>query len=391
MLFIDGVQVTAEEVSQRFNVPLEKIRKAPEFVINPERLVSKKSGQSKEMNIPAGKGVMASMFIKEGGKKLQLRYAEAVNQVEKGNKYVDEYAPRKIHFKGLGVVIRDDNEDLMVYMYLHPACAQSPFRSKNSPEKPGWAFKDLEREGEEVMEGVIALNDALQAILSYSGEPLRIIAKGFGIQGVDKQTDKQVQAELSKKAQNPMIGGPVAFLEKINTNDTIFRGLINNGIDRNLFIVKTSGGRKRWTWGASERRGMDIVDLYDNGTPDGQVLIEYILTKISEYYPILMKYQESYVAEKTANDFWAGKDLIDLNKMFSPAFKEQAPIGGGTDETSSEDDIESLQLDKMDLGTDDIDDDFPEKLDIGEETQVPGFLQNLPPAPSRPTQKKSGK
>ena len=87
--------LTIEKCEEMFNIPSKKLFKTPEFVINPKRQ-SSNPGQSHQLSSPAGTQVPANMFVKIANVSYEIRYAETINQIERGDKWVEDYFPRKV-------------------------------------------------------------------------------------------------------------------------------------------------------------------------------------------------------------------------------------------------------------------------------------------------------
>lgn len=388
MIFIDKVAYTAREVAERFGVPYEKLEKTPEFLINPEDIV-RKPGQSAEISIKAGTRVMANIIVRVNGKSIEIRYAESANDRYIGDKLVPEYTPRKITFLGEAQLIEESNMDLAVFMYLHPFNRNSPFRKPTAAYS--WYFKDIEAESAIQMDINTALMESMYEISSLSGEPLRIIAKGFGVTGVLSLPDNAIKSQLIEMAKVD----PVEFNKNIGSQQTQFRGLILNGIDNGLFVVKRRGGTDTWMWGAGQSAGQPIVDIVDKGVSQSDILIEQILYKITEYYPILVNAVKAVGAKANADEYLANTDL-NVKQMFagmSSAPKvPESEFGGGSSETSDVPVDLSGANDNVD--TDDTDDDVtPDEQDSSEnraagdeddDFEIPAFLVEKPkPATTR--------
>lgn len=326
--------VTAEELAERFNIPIEKITKSPEFIINPDRIARKKAGQSREISVPAGSGFFANMFVKIAGKTLEIRYCESINQVEKGDKLVDEYFPRKLQYLGENMLMEADNLDLCVYMFLYPLCKQSPFRN-SIKEKYHWGFKDLEQESEEEMASTNELMNALNAINSYSGESLKVIARSFGFTGVDDTEDIILKANLVKLVQNPNIkNAALEFNKNINSQVHIFRGLSLNAIEKGLFVVSTMGLNEYWAWGEGDRKGQRIVDITNGSVSKNDTLLLHIQNNIQEYYPIIYSANRTMAAKNKTESFFEKQAPIDLNAMFNQ--QSASEFGGSTDDSGED-------------------------------------------------------
>lgn len=331
MFLINKVQHTADEAAEIFGVDLAKIMKKPEFDINEARKGTKKMGQSSEISSPAGTRVPSYFNAKWEGKTIEIRYAESINQTWRGEKLVDEYFPPKVMFEGEAMLLESSDPDKALYFFLHPLQETSPFRDQVK-EKWHWSFKDVAARSKKELDKFSAIRKAFNEVEKLSGEKLKIIAKGMGISGVESMEEIQVKAELSKKVQE----NAELFMQNLNKKEVMFRGLILNGIDRQLFKIKDTYGNKSWIWGAGKFNGSPIVDIVSNSITPVETLITHILSNINFYYSEIMNVTSALNATKAAGDFLEQSDFNLDNVLSNGAqLPPQAPlasIGGGTNE-----------------------------------------------------------
>jgi hypothetical protein len=343
MILIDKKQFTNDEIVELFDLPFNKIEKTPEFDLNEKRKNTKKFGQSKEISSPAGTRVHAFFNVKYigkdtrfNGKTIEIRYAESINQVPMGDKMVDQYYPIKVMFAGEAMLVNSNDIDLALFFYLHPLQETSPFRSQLK-EKFHWSFKDMEARGKVKMAKVNVLREALNEVDALSGEKLKIVAKGFGVAGVDSLEPITIQGELSDMAQR----NPALFLEKIGKKDIMFRGLILNGIDRGLFKTQNIHNNKSWIWGIGQFQGNKIIDIIPGSTPDVDLLVNHIMANINNYYASIIDISTTLNATQVASSYLDKMDF-DLDKALGTQpnsaevdkipVKEETPIGGSTND-----------------------------------------------------------
>lgn len=403
MLIINKKETPIEEVAQMFDVPLKKLRR-PEFDINKERVNTKKIGQSKELCIPAGTRVPAVFTVKHKGMMMEIRYAEGITPKQVGDKMIDEYHPLKVMFKGESMLLDTLEEDLAVYMYLHPLNETSPFRSQVN-EKFHWSFKDLERRGHIQMSQVNDLRDALNLVADLKGAQLKVVAKGMGIPVPEGQADIITQAELSRLAQS----NPTVFVNNIDRKDVLFKGLVFDGVDTGLFTLENGRGGKRWVWGAGPQKGETIVDVVSAVLPENDVLLQHVMSKIETYYGKILNAHKIVNAEKTATAFLDSQDF-DLNSLFnsnddegtstpdnsaaspsgsapfipSESSKKSTPaddlgIGGGTDDDEEDFNLSDEDADDDGQGSESSED---------EDDDIPAFLKPAAKAASKGKGKK---
>jgi hypothetical protein len=337
MLFIDKELKTAQEVADMFGLNLGKIQKAPEFEINEDRR-SIKPGGDREMSIPAGTRFHAFFFGKRKGMKdVEIRYAEHITTeplTPGSDRVVDKYHPYKVKFEGESVLIDELFIDLAVFMYLHPLNEYSPFRGQLK-EKFHYSFNDKQLKGEKVVSAGNVLLQAMQKALELQGEAMRVLAKGVGVSGVDQMEDIQVQAELVKRAQND----PAGFIGQAGSNKVIIKGMINAAIDNGLFKEVDSNGRRRWIWGAGDKHGVEIVELFNNNTElSSNTLMEHIFSRINEFLPTLKSSLRTITAQKQSDILLESIEEIDLNEVFYAN-----EFGGGTNEIETTETVNEVE------------------------------------------------
>jgi len=333
------------DFAEEFKIPLKKLIKTPVFNLTEAKKI-KKPGQSKEISVPAGRSDRASFFFKKDNITYEIRYAESANNVEKGDKYVVEYEPRSVVFKG-GIQFMDpENLDLLVFTYVLPTCSDSPFRTAGM-NPPHYEFVDKEKASQKEMEGFGEFSKAISTISGYTGDPLRILAKAFNITGTDVMEDVEVQSELAKIAQNSSLGGPTAFNKKAGSQVHLFKGIVLNAVDKGIFILKGNAMGEYWMWNSGDLKGQRVVQVFDNGVAKIEVLQAFISENMQEYYSILINAMKSQSASDAAERFLESQPALDLNALFDTTPKTiakpaESEFGGSTDDIMNES-TDSLQ------------------------------------------------
>lgn len=339
MLFINKEQKTVEEVAKMFNINLDKIEKGPEFELNPAKKGVTKPGQSKELGIPAGTRFPATFTGMWNGKGVEIRYAETTNDEQVGDKMVTKYYPPKVMFVGESHLVDGADRALALYFYLFPLNETSPFR-KQLKGPHSWSFKDLTAKGEARMGKFSELTSALNFIGSLSGDKLRVYAKGMGLSGVERLEDKTIQADLADMASLD----PAGFNSRIDTNQTLFKGSILNGIDSGMFKLDESQGKKTWRWGTGVHNQEEILTLTSNAQVPAQALLEHVMGNVNIFFDKMLSAQKIMQSRQVADDFFSKEDFNfdeffeggDLRKETDPVDPNKL-VGGGSNETSEED------------------------------------------------------
>lgn len=333
MLLIDKEVVSAEEFAKRFGLPFPKIAKAPEFEINQARKSMKKFGQSEEISSPVGTRFHSHILVKDlvSKKTIEIRYAEYTNEEPfnaNSDKIVTKYYPAKVAYLGESMLVDNMDIDLALYLFVHPLNQFSPFRDQLK-ENFHYSFNDKQLKGEKIVSETMLEAKAMSKIVQTTGDELKVLAKGLGIQSVDQKDEVSIQAEMIAIAKKDIPD----FLIKMNSQKTIVKGLIFAAVDNGLLKLDESNGRTRWIWGGGDKQGIEIIDFINNGQPATDTLTSHIFSKINEFLPALTTSHKKMNAEKVADEYLDSIERIDLKDIF--AKPKASGFGGSTDDTST--------------------------------------------------------
>lgn len=335
MLFLDKEQVTAQELAEKFVIDIAKVEKAPVFEINPNRKVPDPLNRTHKT--PYGKGLMAVFYAKDPktNKTHEIRFATSVNPERVGDKIIDKYEPRKVNFKGSADLKVDIDE--AIYFYLHPQHKKSPFRRADAVKPWYYDFIDNTARAEDEMKALTAEIDAMNHVNKLSATRLTILAKGMKIQGVDHKEPIIVRAELMRIAK----ADPITYLNKAERQATLFDGMIQDAIDKDVFHLSNVSGIRRWTWNAGPRIDEVIVDVVNITQDPTQVLFNHIKQNINEYFNDLQNVTTTLRSQQISENFLENQDMTFLdnegggtesnvdtrpNSEFRKQFNDSAPI-----------------------------------------------------------------
>ena len=349
MILIDNVEMDQESLEEMFFgvIPFRKIGKRPEFQINNKRK-SKKPGQDQQISSPVGTRVPAHFMAKWQGKTITIRYAEYSQEeplVPGSDRIVTKYHPFKVMFTGVSMLteLNELGIDLAIFFFLHPLNEFSPFRDQLK-EKFHWSFNDTQAKAAAELKGVKLLQKAINTVLALSDDALNILAKGIGFPGVAEMEPETIQAMLVRRAQ----ADPQAFLEESQSQRTGIKGLIISAIDNGLFKEEEANGKRKYVWGRGDKKGIQVVEILENGKAPSEILTDHIFNMIDVYYPILTDSYNHIATEKSSDQFLDSKGSFDYNSLGSIGKKEQtrnSEFGGSTDESIME---RELQLNSSD-------------------------------------------
>lgn len=364
MIEIDKKQVTLEFIATEFNIPLAKIRKAPVFEINPTFRV--KDVLNGGFKVPVGTAFDAVFFAKnpKTGKTHEFRFILAKGNDRVGDKLIDTYEPRKVVFRGDAALKSDIDE--AVYFYLHPKNRTSPFRSPKTTKPWRYDFIDNEARSNAVIDSIKILSGALSHATGLTGKMLKIMAKGLEIAGVDAMEPSQVTAALLLKAKS----NPELYMERVNrSNEVVFKGIIQDAIDKNLIICKEKMGLKSWIWNAGKNKGEKIVDVLGNNVDQNLILFNHINANIESFYTPITQLADEVTSVENASAFLSGKKINlgeearpistvnveeQVEKRYQQQIQHEEDLNSNNEEPLSEEDDNGPGL----MDDDDIPEDF---------------------------------
>lgn len=383
MIELNGVKVTVDDLVTMYNIPIDKLRKAPVFEINPiYKVPDKLNGGFK---VPVGNSFDAVFFgrNRKTGHTDELRFVLSKTASRVGDKLIDVYDPKKVVFRG-DAVLKTDIEEA-IYFWLHPKNKTSPFRSPKTTKPWRYIFVDNEAVANQVIESIRILTEALNHAGSLSGRTKVIMAKGLNIQSVENMEPYQLTAALLNKAKE----NPALYMEKVAKNDTLFDGMIQDAIDKNMFISKDTSGLKSWFWNAGPNNGEKIVDVTGGVQDPAVVLFNFIRENIERFYTPITNLSLSISSQEKASTFLSDK-VIDLDGG-GASEEYYKHVAGNHSEAILEEEPDNIGSDIKD----DLDDEFPEnvKIDFKDddlpETTQPGSQDDDIPEELRNAQAKS--
>lgn len=380
MILVNNQKVTISELSEMFDIPLDKLEKKPVFEINPD--MKKRDYLNKGWKIPVGKQFPSHFFVKhpETKETVEIRYAATINQERVGDKLIDKYSPRKVTFRGSATFKPDVDEAIFFYLSIHNRT--SPFRTKDMTKPWTYEFVDDEKRAEGVIESMSLLGNALAHAAKLKGQRLKVTAKGLRISGAEHMDEVGLKAAILQKAQE----NPGFYMAKVEDSSILFDGLIQDAIDQNVFVLVEKYGVKTWKWGSGPHTGDSVVNVTAGATDSVQALFNHIKADVENYYHTLTNISETVNAESKAKSFLANKnfDFLDKdndeNESGEPAqelYKEiRTNMPSNTAPDNNDDDEDDLDEDDIKI-IGGLDDD-PEGLPVKETPEAPKRRGRVP-------------
>ncbi len=306
-------QVTVDELSKKVNIPVEKLSKSRRFELNPSfngvDLGNSDYQRKSVFKTPSGITKPAVFTFRDSdGYDCSLRYCTQVPHKKRTNDgVVDVYTPRKVRIEGEGT--HAQNNDLAVWMWLNPANNQSPYRRTTYWL---WQLFDQEEIANSTVESVDRLFDALSHVNNLSADNMVIFAKGIGLSVGDKSA-KEVRAQLLTIAKDD----PEGYLKRTTQELVNFHGLVQDAIDRGIFIQKESHGTSFWTWAEGPYKGVEIL-FTDKSKDANEMLKDFVTEKdnVAFYWVELNKSRNRSLSEGSAEDIL--RDLVNPSKRAAP-------------------------------------------------------------------------
>lgn len=265
-------QVTPEDLLKKINFPIGKIRKSRSFSLNPnfqaEDLGMSDYQRRRVTKKPAGITYPSFFTFKDSeGYDCSLRYCSQVpHKTTKGGEVVNVYTPRNIRIEGEGSAI--SVFDQAVFLYLYPVNKQSPYRKSSYYL---WLYDDIEEIADEQLKTVDVLLESLNHASNLSVQDLFIFAKGVGV-GTEGMSEKSVRTSLLMMAKN----NPVDYDRKRHRALTTYEGLIQDCIDKSVFVLVDRNGMRFWTWSEGTHAGAQIVAIEQSGISPNELLKNFL-------------------------------------------------------------------------------------------------------------------
>lgn len=310
-------QITIKELSEKLKIPVEKLQKNRRFELN-ESFNGVDLGNSDEQrrNVkksPKGISKPAVFTFRDSeGYDCSLRYCTQVPHPKRTNDgIVNVYTPRKVRVEGEGTHAQDN--DLAVWLYLSPSNRQSPVRNSTYWL---WQHYDSEEIADNTIESVDRLFEALTHVNGLTVENMIVFAKGLGI-ATEGKSAKELRAHLSIMAKN----NPEDYLKKSKQEIIRFDGLVQDAIDRGIFILETIHGNTFWTWSSGPYKGNEIVHIRDKNRPASATLKDFLKLKenISVYWAELNKAHQRSVSDDDAETFLREVNSTEAATVPTPA------------------------------------------------------------------------
>lgn len=355
MILLNNEAKTLQQLQAILKFPLEKIIKQSEFLVN-ENLKGFDLGSKKKRDLGTIRFPAVFTIEDKNGVSYEIRYSTSKANVKDKNGKIDVvFSPKKVTFDEDTI---PSKIDLAVFMYLHPKCKNSPFRTDDSPI---WTYEYKDKEkiaGASVSKGDVMLK-ALNHAKSYKGDDLVLMAKGMGIANASNMTELEIQASLTEIA----MANPAKYLEKTEKQVTVLDGKIIDAIDKGVFIMVEKYGVHQWNWNFGPNKGQTICEITNNGIPANDFLITHIKMNLAKYYDEIMSARDNINADASAEAFMRDKNRkaagdIDLKKQKAavelPDFSEPE-----TDDDIEEDTIDEDYEPEFDLNNQEPEPDFP--------------------------------
>lgn len=314
MLLIDKKQVSPDDVQKALGVKFDmaKLMKKPLFEINPALVVADPANGLGATKVRQGMEFPAYFRVKlRDGRNVEIRYCTNRTPDLKTHGQTEVYTPKKVYFEGKAEFLSDD-QDKAIYYFLHFYNKNSPFREKGLPfeGKPfEYEFQDDVAKADAAIAKIVLRTKATQHAMSLQGEELIIIAKGMRIEGAHELEPSAVRARLMEYAD----AKPQEYLDKANSQVNHIEGLIYDAIDKNIFVIDSGSGVKRWKWAMGSKEG-EVIAEFSNNVPDlRRALITHIQQTpgaITEFLPVLIDTTRLVKAKTNI-----AKELVDVDVL----------------------------------------------------------------------------
>lgn len=248
-LFLDDRKVTVPELCKELGIDIKDVpykKRQKEF----EQNMPRNADGSPKRDRDSGRYLCTrkvtgspafSVYVKSIGYDVKVRYATTQRKVKDGD---FEYQPKIIDMiPGEDGVAAIQDDQQFVFWFLHPWNLHSPFHELGAPHY--FEYKDDEAQSRASNDHEENMINALGYIVgqhSKSIRELRALAKGLNFTGVDDMTDEVLKKALRDYARRD----PVLFMNHIESRETVFSGMIQDAIDKEVLVTQSINGMVRW-------------------------------------------------------------------------------------------------------------------------------------------------
>lgn len=292
----DAKQITVEKFAQLMGIPsdvIEKLKKNPVFEINPQKTRPDKLNGG--FIAPAGKGSKPYFFKEIDGITCIIRYYKS-RVPDKVNPRISTYDPKRVMFEDMLSIYPE--LDLAMFMYCLPTCADSP----NPVKDWHYTFQNKEKKAIGIRDNAAKISKALALVNNeeanggLSDNDILLTAKGIyaqntGVKVIPNPSQKnktviEVRADLTQLIFKDVD----LFLDSADSDVNEFYGMVQDAVDRGIFIIKQSPNSsvRSWYWEGGSQSGKLITDI-PSGQNDFDMLKAAIEADPNKYYQNVIK------------------------------------------------------------------------------------------------------
>ena len=243
MLLIDNTQVSVNEFIERIEelsgkkIPLSQIKANMEFTYNKVKnkfdLGNYRNTHTKQPKEKLGDDILASfnVFDENKGKTVSFRFASRTPYTNPTNPNVLVYDPKALEFSGGTFSFEPREIERVIYMYCHPACADSPLYKAGNVYK--YSHNNLKAANERKKEKMNKRSEAYRHATDVHESEIKVLALGLKIQLPPNADKDDIRVALQEYAMD----NPEAYLRSVENETTKFEGMVQDALNTG-FIVK---------------------------------------------------------------------------------------------------------------------------------------------------------
>lgn len=305
MLLLDDQKVTAKEFCKKFGIDIDLIQKTPVFEVA-KKYKKKDKANGNVIKVPARISIPNKTYIRNKitSEVHELRYAETKSIRTINGEKVDTYSPRYSYLIAEKTSFKKDI-DQAVYMYANVSNFTSPFGTGKNPD---YEHVDPSARALSKLNSLTDVGKAMNMVMDMADIDIMVLAKGLSAEYKNfqpfingKDTDTQtIRVELLQFAQL----NATVFLENVDNGISKVRGQVVNLVDKGIIKISTVQNIRQWKWDAGDRKGQPLGDqIVDPHVNALDVLINYILANLSQYYDAIHTVHNTVSIEAGALEF----------------------------------------------------------------------------------------
>lgn len=283
----ENTSFTYNEVSQTFD--LAKLKKGQRV---------KRTSQGADVQ------AVFRIYDQKEGMEREIRYAKRMPYADVKNGGNLIYDPKAIDIPSGQFGYNPAKDiDMALYLLVHPACLDSPFRVEGEYRPYRYVHNNIRKESKRRSEKVTKLEDSLRHAGLLADEELKMFAKGLGLQ-MDKSLDyDDIRSEIKSYAME----NPEKYYTAMQSESVKFIGMIQDAIDNSFIISKKIASTTVWLYNVGPNKGIQITSVPAEISNATEYLKTYLGNNMPSHYDTLINMNRQAYSEMNMEQFLRSK------------------------------------------------------------------------------------